>query len=221
MRLPKSPERSVTKVRIVEAAAQIFARQGFKAATTREIAYLADLNEVTLYRYFPRKPDLFWAAVESRLSRVRMERDLQISLADSDAPAIVIPMIARFLVMTLSQQPELQRLLHVAVFELPEAKGLIREHLGPVFDAVSGYFFRCVEKGAIASVGPSLATLGLVGVVIAHETLYPLFSGEVMSKTDTEKATAALAQLWLRALQAPTAEVSSANDLPGLEAGTF
>ena len=61
---PRSLAKSMTEVRIVEAAAQMFARHGFKAATTREIAHLADLNEVTLFRYFLHKPDLFWAAVD-------------------------------------------------------------------------------------------------------------------------------------------------------------
>jgi AcrR family transcriptional regulator len=49
----KSPGTSVTEVRIVEAAAQLFAHNGFKGTTTRDIAQLADLNEATLFRYFP------------------------------------------------------------------------------------------------------------------------------------------------------------------------
>jgi AcrR family transcriptional regulator len=52
--------------------------------------------EATLFRYFPRKPDLFWAAVESRLSRVRLGRDIQTSLAANDDPANVVPMIVSF-----------------------------------------------------------------------------------------------------------------------------
>jgi AcrR family transcriptional regulator len=56
----KSAGSSVTAVRIVEAAAQLFAHNGFKGTTTREIAQLASLNEATLFRYFPRKPELFW-----------------------------------------------------------------------------------------------------------------------------------------------------------------
>jgi len=52
---PRSIAKSVTEVRIVEAAAQMFARRGFKAATTREIAQFADLNEVTLKLISPRR----------------------------------------------------------------------------------------------------------------------------------------------------------------------
>lgn len=201
MTLQKSPKRSVTKVRIVEAAAQLFARQGFKAATTREIAQLADLTEVTIFRYFPRKRDLFWAVMESRLSQLRIGRNLQMSLAASADPAIAIPMIVKFLVNSFSQQPELQRLLHVAAFELPGAEDMIQEHLGRIFEALNSYFFRCAGKGTIGNVEPSLATLGLVGTVLANQYLRKYFDGEPSPNANTEEAIAALAQLWLRALQ--------------------
>ena len=58
----------------MEAAAQLFAHNGFKGTTTRDIAQLANLNEATLFRYFPHKPELFWAAVESHVTRVKRER---------------------------------------------------------------------------------------------------------------------------------------------------
>src|SRR6202167_3104554 len=85
----RSAGTSVTEVRIVEAAAQLFAHHGYKGTTTREIAQLADLNEATLFRYFPRKPELFWAAVESHVARVKLARATQTSLASDDAPHLV------------------------------------------------------------------------------------------------------------------------------------
>src|SRR5271163_3167200 len=93
----KSAGTSVTEVRIVEAAAQLFAHNGFKGTTTRDIAQLADLNEATLFRYFPRKPDLFWAAVESHVARVKLARDTQASLASDDALTVVVPLLVAFL----------------------------------------------------------------------------------------------------------------------------
>jgi AcrR family transcriptional regulator len=159
----KSPGTSVTEVRIVEAAAQLFAHNGFKGTTTRDIAQLADLNEATLFRYFPRKPELFWAAVKSHVARVKLARDTQISLASDDAPTIVVPLLIAFIMDSLKNQPDLRRLLHVAAFELPEADTMIREHLGPIFDMVCAYFKRCAEKGIMRNVAPSLAALGLLG----------------------------------------------------------
>jgi len=184
----------------VEAAAQLFAHNGFKATTTREIAQLADLNEATLFRYFPRKPELFWAAVRSHVARVKLARDTQISLASDDAPAIVVPLLVAFLLDNLNHQPDLRRLLHVAAFELPEASKMIREHLGPIFDMVCAYFKRCAEKGTMRQVEPSLATLGLVGAVSAHHGLCLLFTGQEPPYPTSDQALSAYVVLWLRGL---------------------
>ncbi len=208
---PRSPAQSVTEVRIIEAAAQLFARHGFKAATTREIAQLADINEATLFRYFLRKPDLFCAAVNSRLGRVKLGRELQLSLARDEDPAIVVPGIVTFLLNSLAQQPDLYRLLHVAAFELPGANHVIREQLGPIFDAVSTYFQRCAEKGVIQKAAASLATLGILGTVSAHYHLHHLSICESPFASLEEEASA-YAELWLRALEQNTPK----NTAPGL-----
>jgi AcrR family transcriptional regulator len=191
---------SVTEVRIVEAAAQLFAHNGFKATTTREIAQLADLNEATLFRYFPRKPGLFWAAVKSHVARVKLARDTQMSLAADDAPAVVVPLLVAFLLDNLNHQPDLRRLLHVAAFELPEANKMIREHLGPIFDMVCAYFKRCAEKGTMRDLEPSLATLGLMGAVTAHHGLCLLFTGHPPPYGDDQEALSAYVVLWLNGL---------------------
>src|SRR5271168_2929937 len=47
-----------TRQRILDAAMRIFARDGVTGATTREIARLAKVNEVTLFRYFKNKNEL-------------------------------------------------------------------------------------------------------------------------------------------------------------------
>jgi len=47
-----------TSQRILEAATRIFAREGVSGATTREIARVAKVNEVTLFRHFKNKEEL-------------------------------------------------------------------------------------------------------------------------------------------------------------------
>jgi AcrR family transcriptional regulator len=63
-----------TQDRILEAAVQLFSRQGYSGSSTSEIARLAGVSEVTVFRHFPRKRELFWAAAESRLRRIRIRR---------------------------------------------------------------------------------------------------------------------------------------------------
>ncbi len=196
----KSPERSVTEVRLVEAAAQLFARHGFKATTTREIAQLAALNEATLFRYFPRKPDLFLAALESHLNRVKFGHDLQTSLVNDDDPEVVLPKLVAFFLNVLNAQPELRNLLHVAGFELPEAQKLIREHLSPMFDAVCAYFKRSSARGVIRKINPQLAAFGLLGAVSVHHLLRVIFTSREDSRTPAADRPDLYVTLWLHGL---------------------
>src|SRR6202050_4184504 len=80
-----------TADRIVEAAVQLFSRQGFAASSTHEIARLAGVSEVTVFRHFPRKKDLFWAATESRLRRLRISKELLGRLHADESPRNALP----------------------------------------------------------------------------------------------------------------------------------
>jgi AcrR family transcriptional regulator len=55
--------------RILESATRVFARDGVSGATTREIARLAKVNEVTLFRSFRNKDELLRQVVLQRSER--------------------------------------------------------------------------------------------------------------------------------------------------------
>lgn len=193
------PGKSVTEARIVEAAVQLFSQRGYKGTSTRDISHLAKVNEVTLFRYFPRKTDLFWAAAESRLSRVRLGRELQSSIASDAEVHVIVPMLAKFLVENVFDRPDLLRILYVAAFEVPGADGMVREYLGPIFDLIHGYFERCAAKGLIRNVEPSIAALSLAGIVSAHQNLYQVFTGKKLD-WNVERFAPAYADFLLGAL---------------------
>ncbi|MCC7042333.1 MAG: TetR/AcrR family transcriptional regulator [Acidobacteria bacterium] len=59
---------------LIEAALKVFADAGSRGATTRRIAQLADVNEVTLFRLFKSKDDLLHAALQEFTRRVQTRR---------------------------------------------------------------------------------------------------------------------------------------------------
>jgi outer membrane protein TolC len=52
------------KNRILDAAIRVFAETGYRGATTRRIAQVADVNEVTLFRHFGSKEELLQQALQ-------------------------------------------------------------------------------------------------------------------------------------------------------------
>ncbi|MBD2506597.1 TetR/AcrR family transcriptional regulator [Nostoc muscorum FACHB-395] len=59
---------TLTRIRLIEAASQVFASLGVQGATTREIARVAGVNEVTLFRHFASKEQLLGAVIKNALA---------------------------------------------------------------------------------------------------------------------------------------------------------
>jgi AcrR family transcriptional regulator len=63
-----------TRISILVSAADIFARKGFNTATVRDIAELAGVNNVTIYRQAFDKNTLYKLALEYEVSRVELRK---------------------------------------------------------------------------------------------------------------------------------------------------
>lgn len=57
-----------TRARLIEAATEVFSTAGLSGATTREIARVAGVNEVTLFRHFHTKEQLLAAVIQQATS---------------------------------------------------------------------------------------------------------------------------------------------------------
>jgi AcrR family transcriptional regulator len=211
MSLIKDRNKNSTQDRIVEAAVQLFSRQGFNGSSTSEIARLAGVSEVTVFRHFHRKKDLFWAAIESRLRRLRISKELLGRLAIDENPRTALPGIIALLVETVRHQPETIRLLYVSLFELDHgSERVLRKHLSILFEPVREYLTRCASKGLIRDLEPGVATLGLAASVAAHQNLQSMFGEDETVHANTDEAIAAYTDFWMKAL-VPDAVLTTAE----------
>lgn len=64
-----------TREKLVTAARNVFAAKGYQGATTRTIAEEAGMSEMTLFRYFPTKRELFKAVLEQYSSLNLFDQD--------------------------------------------------------------------------------------------------------------------------------------------------
>lgn len=192
--------------RMVEAAVELFADQGFAATTTRQIAHRARINEVSIYRHFSRKQKLFWTALQSRLECLHLRDELATGLAQDWDPEIVVPLMVRFLVQATTRYPELMRLLYISLVELgPRSERVYVEHMAPTFHAVREYFQRGAERGRLRSLDPSISVTAFLSTVLAHRDLHTLLTGKPVAYAGMEEVIAAYSSFWL-ALLAPAAQ---------------
>jgi AcrR family transcriptional regulator len=191
--------------RIVEAAVHLFAHQGFSGTSTREIARLADVNEASLFRHFPSKQDLFWAALQSRLQHLRIPKELQNGLSQQAKPELVLPLIIELLVRTSTYESELIRLLDIGLLELrPGAERVYREQVAPIFQAISDYLESCIKCGVLRGLDPSVTTIALFTTILAHQGLYRLFTGAAIPYANNQEAVSAYSKFWLTVLRPET-----------------
>jgi AcrR family transcriptional regulator len=184
--------------KIVHAAAQLFARQGYHGTSTREIARLADISENTLFRYFEHKEDIFWSALEASLSGLRLRKELLDSIAECDGPEVVLPQIFTLLVETVTFRPQLLCLIAVALIELRwKAESICQEYLSPVFAAFVHYLSRSIENGKIRNLDPRMIISALAMTVIVHPELCRMISGTPPPHSDSREAVRAYTKFWL------------------------
>ena len=84
--------------RILTTATELYARFGYNGVSTRDVASAAQVNEVTVYRHFPRKHDLYLAVLESELQQLRFRGDLLARIADAPdqfRPSICLSCVAK------------------------------------------------------------------------------------------------------------------------------
>jgi AcrR family transcriptional regulator len=67
-RPPDPARRERRREEILEAAARVFASRGYGEAEVQQVADALGVGKATVYRHFPRKEDLFLAAVDRRMA---------------------------------------------------------------------------------------------------------------------------------------------------------
>lgn len=203
-----APKTSIRTERIVEAAAHLFALQGYHATSTSEIARLADVSENTLFRHFDHKEDIFWAALRWHSSGLRLRREILEAMESCEAPEVIFPKIFEMLELSVKARPEFLRLIAVAFLEL-RGKALLfsREFISPIVSAINRYLALSVESGQVRNLDSTITTTALVTVALLHPGLLKMIDGGCEPYADSYEAARAYTKFWLDAVSPKSSQV--------------
>jgi AcrR family transcriptional regulator len=186
--------------KILEAAAHLFARQGYHATSTREIARRAEVSENTLFRYFARKEELFWSALRSCTGMIAQSDSLS-GIRAGDPPDAVLPKILEALTEMVCNRPEVLRLIAIAYVELQgKAEVHCRDLLSPFLSEFSEYLTKSIAKGEVLEVDPALLAASLMAMVLMHPQFMRLIGGDREPAIDVQGAANAYSKFWLNVL---------------------
>jgi AcrR family transcriptional regulator len=165
-----------TEAQILTSAASLFSRNGYNGVSTRDIAAEAGVNEVTIYRHYPRKRDLYVAVLDAELQQVKLRGDLLTRLAEAADARAVVSRSFDLVSATLTNSPELLRLLQYSVLELGEdIDPLLRRHLGELIEVVARYLEPWVMRGELRCTNAKALILAQVSIVVSYRSLQRLF----------------------------------------------
>jgi AcrR family transcriptional regulator len=179
---PVDPKVGSAGERILSSATGLFAQHGYDSVSTRDIAAAAQVNEVTIFRHYPRKRDLYLAVLKSTLQQVHLRGDLLAGIAEARDGREAFARTFELIEQALMQKRELLRLLHYSALELSEDfDPIVRRHLGQLIEVITLYLDPWIKKGELRTANAKTVVLTLIGIVISHNSLQRVFSGEAFS----------------------------------------
>jgi AcrR family transcriptional regulator len=193
--------------RIVHGAVVLFSRQGYHGTSTREIARLAQVSEVTIYRYFEGKEDIFQAALESSFSSIKPHLRLLPPTSKYEAPEVMIPRIVGLLRDTVSLSPELVWLILVAFLEVHgDSEKICREHLAQLLTAIDDYLKTHIQAGRIRNVNSAIVTVAMAMSVFVQPEISRIIGWSQFQALNSRQILNEYSAFWVNALISPSRE---------------
>lgn len=165
--------------RILATATSLFALHGYNGVSTREIASAAQVNEVTVFRHYPRKHDLYLAVMEAGLRQFHLRGDLLAGIAEARDGQTALARTFDLIAKTLLEKPELLRLLQYSALELSaDFDPLVRLHLNEFVEVTARYLEPWITKGELRCASGKTIVFTLVAIVASYSSIQRVFSAE-------------------------------------------
>ncbi|MEE9523533.1 MAG: TetR/AcrR family transcriptional regulator [Thermodesulfovibrionales bacterium] len=170
-----------TETRLLEATLRLISEKGYLGATTREIAQDAGVSELTLFRHFGSKDNLFEEMLNKYTFLPRLKELLpELKGMSYDEALIIIG--TRFL-ETLKERKSLIKIMYAEINLYP---GKIREvyfsFVNEIIQTLAGYFRELQKKKELRDFDPVLAARAFMGMILSYFKAEEIVKGKVISK---------------------------------------
>lgn len=156
-----------TRDRLLKAAITVFSTEGYVGAATREIARLAGVSEVTLFRHFQSKEQLL-SAVAYHVTAQRAEAFAQKDEWTYDLRHDLLH-YAKLHDAMLEEYEALFRMFIGEAHRHPtEAVTVLQQSLLPLREQLINYLKECIDRGTVCpTTDPGLAVDQLTGMLLS------------------------------------------------------
>ena len=166
-------DRNRSRERLLRAARTLFAAHGYHRTSTQQIAALAGVNQVTVFRLFGNKRALFLKVLRDSMQGDSLD-GLQRTLQSSKQDTVVFGRLTSHLGEIF--EPTVLRLLLFGGLEQPQQlRKLLRSRLRSFYGQVGTHIQQRVDCGALRALDPASMCRALVGMLIYEQLFRDLF----------------------------------------------
>lgn len=163
--------------RILAAATTLFSKLGYNGVSAKDVAVSACVSEVTLYRRFRSKRNLYDQVLSTGLQNITLRGEHLTDLAGAETASAVVARVFELICSVLREQQEFLRLLRFSILEMDdEVDARIQRHIGPLIEVVARYIDPWIESGAIRAANSKALIATLIAIGMSDDVLSRVFS---------------------------------------------
>ena len=185
-----------TRERLLGAAAQQFAALGYSGATTRGIAEAAGVSELTLFRHFGSKKNLFMQAVQRHSAMPGIGAALAGRI--SGDPRQDLSLIGAHFLKTLIERREAILMTLREAERLPEVRQVAAQVPRQQRRMLANYLGSQIKQGKLKALDASMLAQAFLGMFFAYATYQALLDEAPPDETQIESIVALFVEIFLQ-----------------------
>jgi AcrR family transcriptional regulator len=173
-----------TRAKLLQAAIRVFSEKGYRAASTRDIARRAKVNQVTLFRQFGGKARLYAAVIEHLFatSNLRAEVESRLKKPPELEGSHLIRVAIEAIANVMFQAPAFYKIVLYAVLQSDSrAIRIIWRDLDPLYALLARHIDHGIRNQRLRRVDAVAAARLVVAVAVHHYQVYELYRGKRLS----------------------------------------
>lgn len=164
-----------TKQRILEAAEQVFAEEGWSGARTRQIAAEAEVHVAQLHYHFGSKEDLYIAVLANGIDRVVGHLRARLEETPIDSPDTLQQLVRAHFDLLGSRRHMVRLMMDAVLRRDARASRVAEDRLRPWLEGeLLPRVLPVLAQGGLRAVDPIHALLSEIGLVTVYFVAQPL-----------------------------------------------
>jgi AcrR family transcriptional regulator len=195
------PATDDTRQRILEAAARVFAQEGYARATTRALAAAAGVNEVTLFRHFGSKKNLFAAIIDEfaapAMTRAWEARGAMEAQWSGDYRQDLL-LMGRQVMQVLLERKEALRLMLCESTHFPEVREAMAQNPQHLRQMLARYLQQQMDRGQVRPQHAEALAQAFWGMFFAYSIQIGFFGEPLQPEISTEELVVQFVDLFVQ-----------------------